>query len=206
MIDVEVSRRMGLFVVGRLAARHGIRVRLRRIQPCGLSALVWLPETVAEPETVTAIVPAPTAARRTVASDWFIGEATAARLPRRTPNGNRLAEFQRGGGCPGHRRMPPVRPEQRLLAGRRMRPSRRGALRGTLTGSGSTFQLTFQEEATSGFKSVQPGIAVNYDGIGSGKGRARLAAGTVGFAGSDTPIPPAEAGRLRARRCSTSPS
>ena len=29
VVDVAVSRRMGLFVVGRLAARHGIRVRLR---------------------------------------------------------------------------------------------------------------------------------------------------------------------------------
>jgi len=65
-------------------------------------------------------------------------------------------------------------------------------LSGTLNGSGSTFQLTFQEEATSGFKSVQPAITVNYTGIGSGKGRASLAAGTVGFAGSDTPIPAAE--------------
>jgi phosphate transport system substrate-binding protein len=66
------------------------------------------------------------------------------------------------------------------------------ALSGTLTGSGSTFQLTFQEEAISGFKSVQPGITVNYVGIGSGKGRASLAAGAVSFAGSDTPIPPVE--------------
>jgi hypothetical protein len=51
VIDVEVSRRMGLFVVGRLAARHGIRVRLRQAQPRGVSALVWLPDTVAELET-----------------------------------------------------------------------------------------------------------------------------------------------------------
>ena len=29
VVDVAVSRRMGLFVVGRLAARHGVRVRLR---------------------------------------------------------------------------------------------------------------------------------------------------------------------------------
>jgi phosphate transport system substrate-binding protein len=65
-------------------------------------------------------------------------------------------------------------------------------LTGTLSGSGSTFQLTFQEEAISGFKSVVPGITVNYDGVGSGKGRANLAAGTAGFAGSDTPIPAAE--------------
>ncbi len=50
VIDVAVSRRMGLFVVGRLAARHGIRVRLRRAQSGGLSALIWVPETVAETE------------------------------------------------------------------------------------------------------------------------------------------------------------
>ena len=42
-VDVEVSRRMGLFVVSQLAARHGIRVRLRPAGPRGLSALVWLP-------------------------------------------------------------------------------------------------------------------------------------------------------------------
>jgi signal transduction histidine kinase len=47
VIDVGVSRRMGLFVVGRLAARHGIRVRLKHAQPRGLSALVWLPVPVA---------------------------------------------------------------------------------------------------------------------------------------------------------------
>ena len=50
VIDVAVSRRMGLFVVGRLAARHGIRVRLRRAQSGGLSALIWVPEPVAETE------------------------------------------------------------------------------------------------------------------------------------------------------------
>jgi len=50
VIDVAVSRRMGLFVVGRLAARHGIRVRLRHSPRGGLSALIWLPEPIAEPE------------------------------------------------------------------------------------------------------------------------------------------------------------
>ena len=33
VVDVAVSRRMGLFVVGRLAARHGVRVRLRHARP-----------------------------------------------------------------------------------------------------------------------------------------------------------------------------
>ncbi len=44
VVDVAVSRRMGLFVVARLAARHGIRVRLRPAPPGGLTALVWLPD------------------------------------------------------------------------------------------------------------------------------------------------------------------
>jgi len=66
------------------------------------------------------------------------------------------------------------------------------ALTGTLNGSGSTFQLTFQEEAISSFKSVQSGMTVNYAGGGSGKGRSDLAAGVVNFAGSDSPIPAAE--------------
>ncbi len=43
VVDVAVSRRMGLFVVARLAARHGIRVRLRPGPDRGLAALVWLP-------------------------------------------------------------------------------------------------------------------------------------------------------------------
>jgi signal transduction histidine kinase len=48
VVDVAVSRRMGLFVVGRLAARHGVRVRLRRASSGrGLCALIWLPDTVA---------------------------------------------------------------------------------------------------------------------------------------------------------------
>jgi hypothetical protein len=37
-------------VVGRLAARHGVRVRLRHAQAGGLTALIWLPDTVAAPE------------------------------------------------------------------------------------------------------------------------------------------------------------
>ncbi|MDN3360114.1 nitrate- and nitrite sensing domain-containing protein [Actinomadura sp. DC4] len=41
-IDVSVSRRMGLFVVGRLAQRHGIRVELRAALSGGLTAFVIL--------------------------------------------------------------------------------------------------------------------------------------------------------------------
>jgi signal transduction histidine kinase len=51
VVDVAVSRRMGLFVVARLAARHGIRVRLRPASMGGLTALVWLPDEVITHET-----------------------------------------------------------------------------------------------------------------------------------------------------------
>jgi signal transduction histidine kinase len=53
VVDVAVSRRMGLFVVARLAARHGIRVRLRAASRGGLTALVWLPDEVITHETIT---------------------------------------------------------------------------------------------------------------------------------------------------------
>ena len=46
VVDVAVSRRMGLFVVGRLALRHSIRVQLRRQDVGGLTAMVLLPETL----------------------------------------------------------------------------------------------------------------------------------------------------------------
>jgi signal transduction histidine kinase len=46
-MDFAVSRNMGLFVVGRLAARHGIKVRLQAATAGGLTALVWLPDAVA---------------------------------------------------------------------------------------------------------------------------------------------------------------
>src|ERR1700740_2018210 len=44
--DVKVPKWMGLFVVARLAARHGIRVRLQPAEFGGLTALVWLPDEV----------------------------------------------------------------------------------------------------------------------------------------------------------------
>jgi hypothetical protein len=60
VVDVAVSRRMGLFVVARLAARHGIRVRLRPASMGGLTALVWLPDEVISFETA----PVPAGLRR----------------------------------------------------------------------------------------------------------------------------------------------
>ena len=47
-VDVSVSRRMGLFVVGRLSLRHGIRVQLRPSDSGGTTALVMLPVEVTQ--------------------------------------------------------------------------------------------------------------------------------------------------------------
>jgi hypothetical protein len=65
--DVSVSRHMGLFAVAHLAARHGVRVRLRPGSPRGLTALVWIPQTL-----ITAESPAK--------ADWR--GAQAVRLPK----------------------------------------------------------------------------------------------------------------------------
>jgi phosphate transport system substrate-binding protein len=74
-----------------------------------------------------------------------------------------------------------------------------GKLSGTLNGSGSTFQIPFQQQAISSFKSVQPSMTVNYGGGGSGKGRTDLASGVVNFAGSDAPIPADEAANFKGK-------
>ncbi|MFJ2239014.1 nitrate- and nitrite sensing domain-containing protein [Streptomyces sp. NPDC087859] len=46
-VDANISRQMGLFVVGRLADRHGIRVQLRPSrQQSGTTSLIMLPHTI----------------------------------------------------------------------------------------------------------------------------------------------------------------
>ncbi|WP_093169613.1 nitrate- and nitrite sensing domain-containing protein [Sinosporangium album] len=63
-VDVSVSRRMGLFVVGRLALRHGIRVQLRQQEAGGLAAMVLLPDTL------IALPPGAQPSSGTGQSDW----------------------------------------------------------------------------------------------------------------------------------------
>jgi phosphate transport system substrate-binding protein len=72
------------------------------------------------------------------------------------------------------------------------------AVSGTVDAAGSTFQLNFQQAAISEFKSVDPGITVNYSGVGSSTGRSDLYKNTVLFAGSDSPIPSKEASEVPA--------
>ena len=72
-------------------------------------------------------------------------------------------------------------------------------LTGMLDGSGSTLQLVYQQAAIQAFKTVQPGMTVNYGAGGSGKGRTDLAAGVVNYAGSDSPIPAKETANFKGK-------
>src|SRR6516225_9868593 len=72
-------------------------------------------------------------------------------------------------------------------------------LTGTLNGSGSSFQLIFQQTAIQNFKSIEPGMTINYGGGGSGKGRTDLASNVVQFAGSDSPIPSKEEANFKGK-------
>ena len=107
VVDVAVSRRMGLFVVARLAARHGIRVRLRPASAGGLTALVWLPDEVISHDSATASPPGmgrfdtaaaapPPSATAAGAPEWPVADSadsrsaaasavSAARTPRFAP-------------------------------------------------------------------------------------------------------------------------
>jgi signal transduction histidine kinase len=116
VVDVAVSRRMGLFVVARLAARHGIRVRLRPAPMGGLTALVWLPDEVItrEPFGVRPFQPSRTDA---TASRMGLGPATgepdehaaaawavsAARVPRFEPRAGAAVDTAEAGAGPGGR-------------------------------------------------------------------------------------------------------
>jgi len=122
--DVDVPKWMGLLVVARLAARHGIRVRLNQAHLGGLTALVWLPDEIlthysaapadsrypAAPRAATASAPAfaPTQVDRPVTQP---DPAWSARRPKITVQ----AGFRRGAGQ--HRTAPaeegnPGGPEQ----------------------------------------------------------------------------------------------
>jgi signal transduction histidine kinase len=83
VIDVSVSRHMGLFAVARLAERHGVRVRLRPRSPQGLTALVWLPDSIADRGTQLSSWPGDRMDRQTAAAARHVvsGRRSAAARP-----------------------------------------------------------------------------------------------------------------------------
>ncbi|OUC96626.1 hypothetical protein CA984_14190 [Streptosporangium minutum] len=82
VVDVSVSRRMGLFVVGRLALRHGIRVQLRPQEASGLIAMVLLP-----PELIVEAIQPPS-----ITPSW----GAEPRAPQPSPDQNPFAQTSFG--------------------------------------------------------------------------------------------------------------
>ena len=107
--DIDVPKWMGLLVVARLAARHGIRVRLNQADLGGLTALVWLPDEIlthysaagdpghpaAPPVRSPAFVPA-----RVDQSAAQPGPAWSARVPQATVQAESAAARLSGAGRP----------------------------------------------------------------------------------------------------------
>jgi signal transduction histidine kinase len=85
--EINVLKWMGLFVVARLAARHGIRVRLQQAEAGGLTALVWLPDEIVE----------------------YHSPAAAPRLDRFGDAGSRPDPYEAAAVYPGHRDTPLAR-------------------------------------------------------------------------------------------------
>ncbi len=58
----------------------------------------------------------------------------------------------------------------------------------TLNGTGSTFQLGFNQVVIGAFKQQQKAVTINYQGVGSGQGRTDFANKVTDFGGSDAPF------------------
>ena len=131
VVDVAVSRRMGLFVVGRLAARHGVRVRLRHAQAGGLTALIWLPDTVAAPEVAPPLGLAPP-----VRGGRLRAYPVAVRARRDTARRTRrLPRPRRPRGSRGSRPPRPPRPPVRAPAAPSFTPAASAGAPGSPAGS-----------------------------------------------------------------------
>lgn len=100
-VTVETTRRMGLFVVGRLAERYGVTVRLRATEEgernAGVTASVHLPSALVAPAPSSIRQPAGRRDDRPVQSANPVGElqqpaqeGMSTGLPRRTPGSTAL--------------------------------------------------------------------------------------------------------------------
>jgi phosphate transport system substrate-binding protein len=55
-----------------------------------------------------------------------------------------------------------------------------------VTAAGATFPLPLYSQWTYAYQFVDPSVAINYNGVGSGAGKTAIIANTVDFAGSDS--------------------
>ncbi|MFC4535849.1 nitrate- and nitrite sensing domain-containing protein [Sphaerisporangium dianthi] len=100
VVDVSVSRRMGLFVVGRLALRHDIRVQLRRGDAAGLIAMVLFPPQLISVSAGRPLLPQRDAAQETP-SPAFGGSGRSAGGSSAYDEGEPFSAFNGRGAEPG---------------------------------------------------------------------------------------------------------
>jgi signal transduction histidine kinase len=192
VVDVSISRHMGLYAVSRLAARHGIRVKLRPGTPQGLSALVWLPGTLAKREQA----PAASGHSRSFGAD-ATGPVTAIRSAsgrymsgRHRTGLTSSGEQQLAAGPPGQGGPPGQREqrEQRGQAGRSgtawfaaKRPSTGAAI------SGEELAVGWRSAAAAGNGGLGGGAVPEHTGLTTSGLPRRVPRTSGGSAGSDTP-------------------
>ncbi|MEU6079757.1 nitrate- and nitrite sensing domain-containing protein [Streptomyces sp. NPDC047108] len=198
-VDVSVSRRMGLFVVGRLSLRHGIRIQLRPSDSGGTTALVMLPVDVAQGGAKAAGKPAPPVGGSGGAStpgtsrlagmtprSQVTGGGARAALPSRDPGG---AQGGPGGNGPGSGG--PGSGGQQGRTGNPL-PSRPTAGAGT----GNAFAPGGRPGGTEDTAQSRDSGAFSPAGRpGSGPGRPGGSAPAGNAPGSRTGMPPAGPGR-----------
>jgi signal transduction histidine kinase len=160
VMDVTVSRHMGLFAVARLAERHWVRVRLRPGNPQGLTALVWLPDTVIE-----------RSARRLAGTGTGGWQAAGQSFPESKPASGQhsiAAGSQRGSGKHGVIR--PVADATQDRDNGAAMPAQRGQ-----SGAGEVSQATsnwFRSRHTAMSAARMPVNAYDDNGAGAGAGEA----------------------------------
>ncbi|MFE2260860.1 sensor histidine kinase [Streptomyces griseosporeus] len=183
-VDVSVSRRMGLFVVGRLSQRHGIRIQLRPSDSGGTTALVMLPVDVAQggkkpqaPKPGQGGVGGPAAAQAAA------GAAAARRQAQQGQGGGALGAGAQGGalgaGAPGGGRLGAGQGPRAALPGQGG-PGAQGGARGP-QGPGAPQQ-------------GRPGVGAGFGGQAPTGPQGLQAAGTAGPQGQQQNFPAPAAG------------
>jgi signal transduction histidine kinase len=134
-VDPYTARHMGLFVVGRLAARHGLVVRLRSTSPdvpgSGTTAGVYIPAallvTAPEPPAVAPTAMTPPPLRVSVVGPDVVDFTTRSALPQRRPGGTTATPRTEPAPAPAARPepVPPPAAERELMPPPRPAPEPR---------------------------------------------------------------------------------
>ncbi|MDH6624064.1 signal transduction histidine kinase [Streptomyces sp. LBL] len=179
-VDVSVSRRMGLFVVGRLSQRHGIRIQLRPSDSGGTTALVMLPVDLAQGGKKPQPKPGQGAAGGAMAA--AAAGVAAARRGNGQPGAGGGAL---GGGAPAGGRLNPGQGPRAALPGRDAggHPGAPGGARGPQGPDAP--QQGRPAPAGAGFGGQAPGAPQGLQAAGTGgpQGQAPFGGGRDAFGG-----------------------